>query len=607
MRPCSSRSENLSGFAPPGNSTVSSFHATPTMLATPGQTDKGPAPSSVPRPPVPSFNSGSTAMVRCLFASPTHLSRGPSPLFSTRRLLTDVVRVQTMALDFSKLQEAMDDPERCLSVSARARLLESPWGAKQQVEDANPSSVKKLAEKWSAAGIGIAPPRPVAQKTLQFTPGKGRDAEERVALGVLNKSPAAPQVQMQETRIRKEDKENAGALDHVAPICPDSIEIALDTGCCDEDGVCRDEATVANAVLNMAVDAVLASTGSVEATKKPSDDEIEYECAGVVSDIVAAVESVGCCSDEALTEPSLTAHAEEADEMADSSQEQAVMSTGTEDLASSLTHSLQTSLEHNDVTSEGRCVEETGLAQETPPTVEHIGDYEHSDADEEARGAMHTDDANALPANLSGKGPAAEFATEKAEPEQPADDELQTEHAESPFRQRMRRSFGASPQHQQSLEDGVPQDPEASIAQSAAEQDHGRNLEVVASPVSAGSSILEPCNASTARRVSGEGPPKKRQSSPMEEHLQHVVKSTVVSFCRDVEEENCTLKSRVKRLEEQLIATNQQLAKTSAQLAQCATKEQIAELQTLLRGTDLGVSSSSRRPRSASCTSCTIS
>ena len=509
-----------------------------------------------------------------------------------------------MALDFSKLQEAMDDPERCLSVSARARLLESPWGAKQQVEDANPSSVKKLAEKWSAAGIGIAPPRPVAQKTLQFTPGKGKDAEERVALGVLNKSPAAPQVQMHETRVRKEDKENAGALDNVASVCPDSIEIALDTECCDEGGVCGEEATVANAVLNMAVDAVLA--GSIEATKKPSDDEIEYECAGVVSDILAAVESVEGCSDEALTEP-LTAHAEDADEMADSSQEQAVMSTGTEDLASSLTQSLQMSLEHNDGTSEGRCVEEMGLARDAPPTVEHIGDYAHPDAKEEARGAVHSDDANALPASLSGKGPAAESATEKAESEQPAADELQIEHAESPFRQRMRRSFGASPQHQQSLEDDVAHDPEASIAQSAAELYHGRNLEVVASPVSAGSSILEPCNASTARRVSGEAPPKKRQSSPMEEHLQHVVKSTVVSFCRDVEEENCTLKGRVKRLEEQLIATNQQLAKTSAQLAQCATKEQIAELQRLLRGADLGSSSSSRRPRSASCTSCTIS
>jgi hypothetical protein len=112
--------------------------------------------------------------------------------------------------------------------------------------------------------------------------------------------------------------------------------------------------------------------------------------------------------------------------------------------------------------------------------------------------------------------------------------------------------------------------------------------------------------------------PSRRNSSPMEEHLKPVVKTSVVDFCSEVQEENLylsekvdMLKKQVERfamLEKELADTQKQLDRTTSQLNDCATKQQMMELlsqhavtQELLRE-QLAL----REQGQASCRGCTI-
>jgi peptidoglycan hydrolase CwlO-like protein len=104
----------------------------------------------------------------------------------------------------------------------------------------------------------------------------------------------------------------------------------------------------------------------------------------------------------------------------------------------------------------------------------------------------------------------------------------------------------------------------------------------------------------------------------MEEHLKQVVKTSVVNFCSEVQEENQYLSEKVDMLEKQvekfamlekeLADTQKQLDRTTSQLNDCATKQQMMELlsqhavmQELLRE-QLAL----REQGKASCRGCTI-
>jgi hypothetical protein len=110
--------------------------------------------------------------------------------------------------------------------------------------------------------------------------------------------------------------------------------------------------------------------------------------------------------------------------------------------------------------------------------------------------------------------------------------------------------------------------------------------------------------ASANDRQSLDVAPPRRNSSPMEDHLKQVVKSTVVGYCSEVEEQNALLYQKVDVLEKQLAQTEKllaknekQLAKTSEQLEECATKVQMDQLLEALAARDA---------RQSSCQGCTI-
>jgi hypothetical protein len=116
-------------------------------------------------------------------------------------------------------------------------------------------------------------------------------------------------------------------------------------------------------------------------------------------------------------------------------------------------------------------------------------------------------------------------------------------------------------------------------------------------------SLHDPLEVSTSERFSAIclQVSKKRESSPVEDHLKLVVKSTVLQYCTEVQEENFALHAKIESLEAQILKHNKQLAVTNAQLSACATKEQITQLQDLLIE-----AASHRHAHNASCKGCTI-
>jgi hypothetical protein len=116
-------------------------------------------------------------------------------------------------------------------------------------------------------------------------------------------------------------------------------------------------------------------------------------------------------------------------------------------------------------------------------------------------------------------------------------------------------------------------------------------------------SLHDPLEVSTPERFSAIclQVSKKRESSPVEDHLKLVVKSTVLQYCTEVQEENFALHAKIESLEAQILKHNKQLAVTNAQLSACATKEQINQLQDLLIE-----AASHRHAHNASCKGCTI-
>ena len=112
--------------------------------------------------------------------------------------------------------------------------------------------------------------------------------------------------------------------------------------------------------------------------------------------------------------------------------------------------------------------------------------------------------------------------------------------------------------------------------------------------------------------------PKKRNSSPMEEHLKQVVKTSVVDFCSEVQEENIYLSEKVEKLEKhvekfsmlekELAETKMQLARTTSQLNDCATRQQMSDLLSQHAATQelLREQIALRDQGQASCRGCTI-
>ncbi len=200
--------------------------------------------------------------------------------------------MQNAALDFSKLQEAMGDGQ-CLSVSARAKLLESPFVQAPLQAEPTPSSVQKLAKIY--ANVGIAPPKPHVQKALQFgTPSKGMEASEpRTVLGEL-----------------PNNQQSKAIDDHSVALCVDASNKIVEVVCKDALGEkntvdvnrAGDEAVIpiaSHAEDNCArgtledektSDAVCA--GDKIVVDSPSTAHVEENCTELMGDLAAALERV---------------------------------------------------------------------------------------------------------------------------------------------------------------------------------------------------------------------------------------------------------------------------------------------------------------------------
>jgi hypothetical protein len=574
---------------------------------------------------------------------------------------------QTKTLDFSKLQEATEDGERFLSVSARARLLESPWAAKSDMVT-TPSSVQKLAQKF--AGVGIAPPKSQAQKTLQFTPnkGKGLTGEARIPLSMISNIPLLSTV---DDIHRSPVPGHSNAIAFVTESEKDKITETLEnhedpTEC--DDCVALQPKNVGSNEPKAGKEEVCSKEESTarDATEGEHLKDDETECLAVVSDILTAIENVEMMQEEKVVAESDTSSTCEAEERSNISlasdavaqttdatarEEESTVVDCVESSCCTAPDEIQVAIivsddqqqtedcvedrvvdgaeeseEHGDEQQAENCIEQQVVecaeqhsgehvaGQETEQQlVERVVEQEISSPVEGALdGEMLSPSCNAsvntaplgkedMDASCSVVHKALTVVEVPRDEQDLADttefhanvqSDANSENADAHSEANTLSVAELNLAQEQSSGEATPI-LNSSIAQSAAELHRAnlRNKEEAPGP-------FESSYSSTTRQSIES---KRQSSSPVPSQWKDVVRSSVVSFCSDVQEENLVLQGRIEHLEAQLKATNKQLIEASTQISQCATKDQIDALQKLLVEAQ-----DARQRRNASCRGCTI-
>ena len=589
---------------------------------------------------------------RWCVALSAHGTRYPSMLYTRIALPVRVVThpsVQNAALDFSKLQEAMGDGQ-CLSVSARARLLESPF---VQAEP-TPSSVQKLAKQFG--NIGIAPPKPPAQKALHFgTPSKaaeGADPQTRVALGEL---PTNHQIKAADSKAAEDDHSFATCVDtsHVEGKRSSVGEIPAD--------LCLDASTHVDAddAQSARAEPVVGALATAPA---------EETCAEVLGDLVAAVESVEIADRELPEQSNEKAprllghnfdayvaafdHDDDAPTDGKSGEETAPISSALEDVeicvpsdaasgdeevgaANEQTEKQETDevstvempqagqgsgedsdslAQSGEVIEEGTTDPEAGLVIEQREAIEQshmnssVGTAPNSDAIEDADYDAALDD-DVASESVHAVLPEVAWTAEAQQPEP------SVEVGADARSQAVTVTEMSLEQQGRVLQDVADTQGVADIEEHVALMDSADDPIREASPLP-----MDPLAQASAPSHSSSpvSLPKKRNSSPMEEHLKQVVKTSVVDFCSEVQEENIYLSEKVEKLEKhvekfsmlekELAETKMQLARTTSQLNDCATRQQMSDLLSQHAATQelLREQIALRDQGQASCRGCTI-
>jgi len=535
--------------------------------------------------------------------------------------------VQNAALDFSKLQEAMVEGQT-LSVSARAKLLESPFAKPTPT----PSSVQKLAQQFT--GMGIAPPKAPAQKTLEFgTPCKGKSKEKRVALGELHTNTLAV---AGESLVRDISSSKSPSSD--------GEMVAATMDLLQTDSVEHVEETLEQ---QNAKDTV-AETPHDETTASELK-ELEHDCAEMVSDITAAIVSIDTgddseqrreSSDSAVSSssiPQLLGHGfdgyyEHGIDVVEEISPDVGVVTAVDDVEISLPIDMEISKEPARIDIATTKERNSAIAMKEQPTeiekntleatgnlVNEINESEVElsindcnstvctipDADtEDAVYAAAVDESSETSQSTEQVLSALEEVAVVTAPTAPEEEAFEV--GADARSQAVTVTEFSMQQQENIMEEAVETSHilESSIALSAAEQHHTDMLARDQSPIP-----QDPLLQASSVRMSIDSASKsRRNSSPMEDHLKLVVKSTIVGYCSEVQEENLILKGqidkqaeKIDKLQHQIATTNKQLAITNSQLSAMATKEQINELQELLRE-----AASARDQSSSSCRGCTI-
>jgi hypothetical protein len=523
--------------------------------------------------------------------------------------------VQNAALDFSKLQEAMGEGQ-CLSVSARAKLLESPFVQAPIQAEPTPSSVQKLAKIY--ANVGIAPPKPQVQKALQFgTPSKGMDASEpRTVLGEL-----------------PNNQQYKAADDHSGSKCVDTSNKIVEGVCSDELGemntvevnLAGNEAVnpiASHAEYNCALnsledeipsDAICADDKIV--VDAPSTADVEQNCTELMGDLAAALESVDVtengpkvCEHPDVGAPRLLGHNfdayvpgfdhdEDAPSVTSQPEEILPMGKGLEDIEISLQtdhpawdelcsveqdgtakdqhpsdelcnaaqgeavqeHAVEPQMHHADEMSgvDSGSLAQSGEGIEDVQAPEQEQAVEHSDMNstvETSPDCLVNEDEryDAALDNTTVFEPVEEVIQEISSTEQAQQPEPAIELGADARSQAVTVTDMSMEQQGQVFLEFTDKTVVDDIEEHTALEHAADEFIREASPVPVDPVDPRVQASGIVCNPSQVAVPSRRNSSPMEEHLKQVMKASVVDFCSEVQEENLYLSEKVEILEKQV-------------------------------------------------------
>jgi hypothetical protein len=505
---------------------------------------------------------------------------------------------------------------QCLSVSARAKLLESPFVQAPIQADPTPSSVQKLAKIY--ANVGIAPPKPQVQKALQFgTPSKGMEASEpRTVLGEL-----------------PNNQQYKATDDHSGAKCVDASNKIVEGVC--SDGLGEMNSVDVNLAGNEAVNPIAShaeyncAPNSLEDEKTsdaPSTADVEENCTELMGDLAAALESVDVtengptvCDHPDVGAPRLLGHNfdayvpgfdhdEDAPSVIAQTEEILPMGKGLEDIEISLQNDHPASDELCSVEQEGTakdqvhqggvehasdelCNAEQGGAVEehaVEPQMHHADEMsgvgsgslaqsgegiEDMQAPEQEQEVEHSDmnsTVETAPDCLVNEDERYDAALDNTTVFEPVEEVIpeiaSTEDAQQPEPAiELAIELGADARSQAVTVTEMSMEQQGKvfleftdktvvddIEEHTALENNADEFLREASPVPVDPVDPQVQVSGIVRSPSIVAVPSRRNSSPMEEHLKPVVKTSVVDFCSEVQEENLYLSEKVEILEKQV-------------------------------------------------------